>query len=48
MQGALRPLYKIPPTYPRNALVSRKEGYIIAEFTVDELGQVEDLKVIET
>ncbi len=44
----LRPLYKIPPTYPRNALVSRKEGYIVAEFTVDELGKVEDLKVIET
>jgi len=41
------PLYKVSPTYPRSALLSGKEGHIIAEFTVDELGQVKDIKTLE-
>lgn len=43
----INPLYKIAPTYPMSALRSRREGYIIAEFTVDELGQVIDIKTLE-
>ena len=41
------PLYKIVPTYPQNASRSGKEGYIIAEFMVDEFGQVKDIKTLE-
>ena len=36
------PLYKRVPTYPR----SNRSGYIIAEFTVDEFGQVKDIKTL--
>ena len=42
------PLYKIPPIYPRSALAVGKSGYTIVEFTVDEFGQTEDFKIIET
>ena len=41
-------LYKILPTYPHKALAAAKEGYVIAEFIVDEFGQVKDIEIIET
>lgn len=37
------PLYKVLPIYPQ----SRRDGYIIAEFTVDKFGQVKDIKTLE-
>jgi len=42
----LDPLYKIAPTYPDWAQMAGMSGYIIAEFTVDEFGQVRDIKTI--
>ncbi len=42
----LDPLYKVTPTYPRKALSMRKAGFIVAEFTVDEFGQVKDIKTL--
>jgi len=42
----LDPLYKITPTYPYRAQMAGMSGYVIAEFTVDEFGQVKDIKTI--
>lgn len=42
----LDPLYKITPTYPDWAQMAGMSGYIIAEFTVNEFGQVKDIKTI--
>ncbi|GEM_PF-754096 len=42
----IKPLYKTRPKYPRSALMSGKSGHIIAEFTVDEFGQVKDIKTL--
>lgn len=43
----IKPLYYTSLVYPMSARRSGKEGYIIAEFTVDEVGQVVDIKTIE-
>ncbi|MCF6215620.1 MAG: energy transducer TonB [Emcibacter sp.] len=42
----IKPLYKIRPKYPRSAAMSGKSGHIIAEFVVDEFGQVKDIKTL--
>lgn len=42
-----QPLFKRPPTYPRSALANRREGYVLVEFTVDEMGFVRDPTVLE-
>ena len=42
-----QPLFKRPPSYPRNALVRNANGYVLLEFTVDEMGFVRDPKVVE-
>lgn len=41
------PLYKVSPKYPQRGATSFKQGYIISEFTVDEFGQVKDIKTLE-
>ncbi len=43
----IEPLYKVIPVYPHSAERSQSEGYIIAEFIVDEFGQVKDIKTLE-
>ncbi|PCI34469.1 MAG: hypothetical protein COB54_01410 [Alphaproteobacteria bacterium] len=40
-------LYKISPKYPYSAQKDGRQGHIIAEFTVDEFGQVKDIKTLE-
>ena len=42
-----KPLFEVQPIYPRRAKERNMEGYAIIEFTVTELGSVEDPKVIE-
>lgn len=42
------PLYKMNPKYPRLAAISRREGYVIIEYTVTTLGTVTNLKAIES
>ncbi|MCF6196677.1 MAG: TonB family protein [Emcibacter sp.] len=42
------PIYKIAPMYPRKAQMMGKEGEVVVAFTVNEIGQVEDVKVIES
>ncbi|MBL4603551.1 MAG: TonB family protein [Emcibacteraceae bacterium] len=42
------PLYRAQPKYPRGALNSSKEGYVVLEFIVDESGFTKDVKVIES
>ena len=42
-----RALYKAVPKYPREAVLSRTEGYVIVKFDIDERGSVDNLSVIE-
>ena len=42
------PLYRAKPKYPRSAINTGKEGYVILEFIVDESGFTKDVKVIES
>ena len=41
-----QPLFKRPPAYPRNALSKRKEGHVLVQFTVDEMGFVRNPAVV--
>ncbi|MCY3624293.1 MAG: energy transducer TonB [Gammaproteobacteria bacterium] len=43
-----QPLFKRPPTYPRNALVRNTEGWVLVEFGVDEMGFVREPIVIDS
>lgn len=43
-----QPLFKRPPIYPRSALVRRVEGYVLVEFTVDDMGFVRDPSILES
>lgn len=45
--GDYLPIVKVEPLYPRRAQERGIEGYVIVEFTVTELGTVEDPVVIE-
>ncbi|WP_226661454.1 energy transducer TonB [Microbulbifer aggregans] len=42
-----KPIVKIAPRYPTNALKSGIEGYVVLEFTVNAQGSVETPRVIE-
>ena len=42
------PLFKAPPTYPRTALARKVEGYVLLEFTVDDMGFVRDPLILES
>lgn len=44
---AVRPLKMEPPSYPRDALLRRDEGYVIVEFTINGQGGTEDISVVE-
>ena len=43
-----QPLFKRTPTYPRSALARRIEGYVLVEFTVDDMGFVRDPSILES
>jgi len=40
------PIFRVAPTYPRQLLASRTEGYVDLKFTVTEAGFVENAEVI--
>lgn len=41
------PFYKIKPKYPREALVSGTEGWVLLEIDITEAGEVENVRVID-
>lgn len=41
------PIYRIPPRYPPSALMMGKEGQVLLEFDVDEMGFVRNARVVE-
>ena len=43
----LIPLVHIEPIYPRKARKLRKQGYVIAKFTITKQGNVKDVTIIE-
>lgn len=45
--GEYLPIVKVSPVYPRRALQRGIQGYVIVEFTVNEIGAVVDPVVIE-
>lgn len=44
--GDYIPMLTVAPDYPRRAAARGQEGYVIVEYTVDELGRVVDAQVI--
>lgn len=46
LDGDLLPLYRVAPSYPRDALAAGVSGYVDWQFTVDESGYVVDPQVI--
>lgn len=46
-EGDIIPLVRIEPQYPREAAISRIEGWVKVEFTITEVGTVKDPKVLE-
>lgn len=47
-EGDYRPISKVAPRYPRQALSRGVTGYVIMEFNVTEIGTVENVVVIES
>ena len=41
------PYYKIKPKYPKAALVSGTEGWVMMQVDVTETGEVENIKVVD-
>lgn len=46
--GDLLPIVKVQPNYPAAAILRGLEGYVVVEFTVNGLGNVEDIRVVES
>ena len=44
----LIPLVRINPDYPREALVAKREGQVVLEFTVTATGTTRDIVVVES
>lgn len=42
------PLFKRPPEYPRSALTRNLDGFVLLEFTVDEMGFVRKPEVVDS
>ncbi len=47
-EGEVIPLARFQPQYPREALMSATEGYVIVEFTITETGAVRNPRVVES
>ncbi|MEY8199954.1 MAG: TonB family protein, partial [Colwellia sp.] len=45
--GDATPIFRIEPKYPIQAARYGKEGYVVFSFTINEIGGVEDIKVLE-
>ncbi|MET1218967.1 MAG: energy transducer TonB, partial [Glaciecola sp.] len=45
--GDATPIVRIEPKYPVQAARDGKEGYVIMSFTINEVGGVEDVVVLE-
>jgi protein TonB len=45
--GEATPIVRIDPRYPIKAARDGKEGYVVLSFTINEIGGVDDVKVIE-
>jgi protein TonB len=45
--GDATPVVRIDPRYPIKAARDGKEGYVVLSFTINEIGGVDDVKVIE-
>lgn len=45
--GEKLPLVRVNPVYPQRALQHEKEGWVVVEFTVTEMGSVENAVVID-
>jgi len=45
--GEFLPIVKVAPQYPRRAAKKGIEGYVVVEFTVNKLGAVQDVIVLE-
>lgn len=45
---SVQPLNMEAPSYPRDALRRREEGFVVVEFTVNALGRTEDINVVES
>lgn len=46
--GDYLPIYRVPPQYPRQALLDRAEGWVIVEFTIDVKGNVKNPRVVKS
>ncbi len=46
VEGEMLPILTVPPEYPRRMLSRGTEGWVIVEFTVDELGRVTTPRVV--
>ncbi len=46
--GSYLPIVKVQPAYPRRALQDGQQGWVILQFTVDDLGRVVSPEVLET
>jgi len=46
-EGDMLPIMTVPPEYPQRMLARGIEGWVIVEFTVDELGRVTEPRVVD-
>ncbi len=46
--GDYLPIYRVPPQYPRQALLDRAEGWVVVEFTIDTKGNVKNPRVVKS
>ncbi len=46
--GDIQPLRKFAPAYPRTMIARGVEGYVIVKFTVNKMGAVENIVIVES
>lgn len=46
--SAVSSIIKVMPDYPREAWTNRIEGYVLLEFNINEAGQVENIRLVES